>query len=56
VSFILNYKTMQLKTSPLVVALAFFGTNAIAFSGFNDHAWIAPKAGDVRSPCPGLNT
>jgi hypothetical protein len=56
VSFILNYKTMQLKTSPLVVALAFFGTNAIAFPGFDDHAWIAPKAGDVRSPCPGLNT
>ncbi|KAF7313941.1 hypothetical protein HMN09_00552400 [Mycena chlorophos] len=23
---------------------------------FNPHAWMAPGEGDVRSPCPGLNT
>ncbi|KAJ7893575.1 Cloroperoxidase [Mycena leptocephala] len=25
-------------------------------SSINDHKWIAPKATDLRSPCPGLNT
>jgi hypothetical protein len=39
----------------IFAAVATSGT--IAFStDFSQHQWIAPKATDVRSPCPGLNT
>ncbi|KAJ7237416.1 Cloroperoxidase [Mycena rebaudengoi] len=45
----------------LVALFAAFATTALAFppdseSTQDDHKWIPPKATDVRSPCPGLNT
>jgi len=47
---------MQLKISSLVVASVLFVASATAWSDPYGHVWIAPKATDVRSPCPGLNT
>jgi hypothetical protein len=36
---------------------ATLATKGADLGGSNDdHRWIAPKATDVRSPCPGLNT
>ncbi|KAF7360782.1 HEME-HALOPEROXIDASE domain-containing protein [Mycena venus] len=51
-----SYRSMALLILPLILA-------AVAISGAEDassinsrHQWIAPKATDLRSPCPGLNT
>lgn len=40
---------IALSTSPLF-------TGSVAGAAVNPHPWIKPGPGDVRSPCPGLNT
>ncbi|KAJ7275901.1 Cloroperoxidase [Mycena rebaudengoi] len=48
---------MKLLTFSLIIAaVALSGTAFPSDASNNDHKWIAPKATDVRSPCPGLNT
>ncbi|KAJ7252359.1 Cloroperoxidase [Mycena haematopus] len=47
---------MNLLKFSLFLAAAAITTSADASSSNNAHEWIAPKATDVRSPCPGLNT
>ncbi|KAJ7135299.1 Cloroperoxidase [Mycena crocata] len=50
---------MQLKISPLVLAAVCFVASATAYPNSKrepeGHEFIAPKEGDVRGPCPGLN-
>ncbi|KAJ7120741.1 Chloroperoxidase [Mycena crocata] len=50
---------MQLKISPLVLAAVLFGSATAHPESHTEprgHEFIAPKKGDVRGPCPGLNT
>ncbi|KAJ7181296.1 Chloroperoxidase [Mycena crocata] len=56
---------MQLKISSLVLAAVLFASSATAFPSQRSqkrgldpegHEFIAPKEGDVRGPCPGLNS
>ncbi|KAJ7252393.1 Cloroperoxidase [Mycena haematopus] len=43
----MNLHTVSLFLAVVAIAKA---------SSSNNHEWVAPKATDVRSPCPGLNT
>ncbi|KAJ7262422.1 Cloroperoxidase [Mycena rebaudengoi] len=48
---------MELLAISLILAAVVTSSTASPwYSSKNDHKWIAPKAIDVRSPCPGLNT
>ncbi|KAJ7108982.1 Cloroperoxidase [Mycena crocata] len=50
---------MQIKISPFVLAAVLFVASATAYPDRNaeprGHEFRAPKKGDVRGPCPGLN-
>ncbi|KAJ7242369.1 Cloroperoxidase [Mycena haematopus] len=47
---------MNLLKFSLFLAIATISKGSDASSDLNAHQWIAPKANDLRSPCPGLNT
>ncbi|KAJ6593082.1 hypothetical protein B0H19DRAFT_921148 [Mycena capillaripes] len=46
---------MNLFRITLFLAAAAITNGAGTTSSINGHKWIAPKATDLRSPCPGLN-
>ncbi|KAJ7272389.1 Chloroperoxidase [Mycena rebaudengoi] len=47
---------MYLLTASLIWAVIASTSATPWYSRKNDHNWITPRATDVRSPCPGLNT
>ncbi|KAJ6578780.1 Chloroperoxidase [Mycena vulgaris] len=47
---------MHLTSSILIIAAVVTDTLAFGVPLWEQHQWIAPKATDSRSPCPGLNT
>ncbi|KAJ6533998.1 Cloroperoxidase [Mycena vulgaris] len=47
---------MKLLNFALILAAVAISNASESTSGHDNHQWIAPKATDLRSPCPGLNT